>query len=147
MSKLGDTLRKIREQKGYTQQDIADKMGVYRPVISMIESGGRRVTTEELISFADVYHVSVLDILDRREIPMPKFRFPQDIVLPLLLKKLGGATQMSLPEDMTPDERARVVNYLMVPGVKSTFSKNVLVLSLEEEPNEATPIPKDTSHG
>ena len=41
-------LRELRITAGYTQQEIADKTGLTRPAVSLIERGEQRITAEAL---------------------------------------------------------------------------------------------------
>lgn len=59
MSPLAERLRLAREQAGLSQGQVARMLKMHRPTISEIEAGRRRVTVEELASFADTYEVSV----------------------------------------------------------------------------------------
>ena len=55
---LPSRLRDARTLAGLTQKQAAAILGVHRPTISQIESGQRRVSTEELQRFAKAYDVS-----------------------------------------------------------------------------------------
>ena len=59
MGNLGERLRLAREQAGLSQGQVARMLGMHRPTISEIEAGRRRVTAEELATFARTYEVSV----------------------------------------------------------------------------------------
>lgn len=52
---IGDRLRQAREYLGFTQQQIADALGLHRPSISMIEAGERRVAADELKTLSRIY--------------------------------------------------------------------------------------------
>lgn len=51
-------LRTARELAGLSQGQVARVMGIPRPSVSEIEAGRRKVSAEELRSFAQVYSVS-----------------------------------------------------------------------------------------
>src|SRR5438552_2230577 len=57
-NELGNRLREAREMAGLTQTAAAEALGMRRPSVSEIESGRRRVTTDELYKIADLYGVS-----------------------------------------------------------------------------------------
>lgn len=46
-------IRKLRRQKGLTQEKLARKMGVKRELISRIESGRQNITLETLFKIAE----------------------------------------------------------------------------------------------
>lgn len=55
---LGTRLREARELAGLTQSTVARLIGVRRPSVSEMESGLRKVSTEELFKLAELYAVS-----------------------------------------------------------------------------------------
>jgi transcriptional regulator with XRE-family HTH domain len=52
---LGARLRSSREYLGLSQEEVAEHMGLSRPAISNVEAGKRKVSTEELTRFAELY--------------------------------------------------------------------------------------------
>ncbi|MNK80972.1 hypothetical protein D3C87_1007060 [compost metagenome] len=50
--KVGDTLREIREKKGYSQEQLADIMNVSRTTISKIENGKFNFSIDYLSKFS-----------------------------------------------------------------------------------------------
>ena len=55
---IAKRLRAAREQAGLSQGQVAKILGLHRPTISEIEASRRKVSSEELHRFADVYDVS-----------------------------------------------------------------------------------------
>jgi len=51
-------LREARKMAGLSQGQVAKLLEMHRPTISEIEAGRRRVSAEEVISFAELYEVS-----------------------------------------------------------------------------------------
>jgi len=60
---VAQRLRTMRKSRGYTQRDLAKLMGVSPSSISMYETGERGPDFETLESFADVFNVSLSDII------------------------------------------------------------------------------------
>lgn len=60
-------LRAAREAIGFTQAEVAERMGMHRPTLSEIEAGRRAVTSEELAQLARVYATSVAALLAETE--------------------------------------------------------------------------------
>lgn|SRR5574341_699071 len=60
---IGQRLREVREAIGFTQAQVAERLGWHRPTISEIEAGRRAVTSEELYRFAELYATSVSALL------------------------------------------------------------------------------------
>jgi transcriptional regulator with XRE-family HTH domain len=50
--KLGDKIRLVREQRGYSQEHLADIMGINRSTISKIENGKFGITVDYLVRFS-----------------------------------------------------------------------------------------------
>lgn len=57
--RLGEQLRREREYLGYSQDEVADALGITRPAVSLIESGQRKVEALELKRLAALYGRSV----------------------------------------------------------------------------------------
>lgn len=55
---VGDKIRELRKQRGWTQAQIADKIGVTKSVISFYERQDRAPSPEVLIKFARLFDVS-----------------------------------------------------------------------------------------
>jgi transcriptional regulator with XRE-family HTH domain len=50
--KLGDRIRQVREQRGYSQEQLAELMNVNRTTISKIENGKFSITVDYLVRFS-----------------------------------------------------------------------------------------------
>ena len=60
---LGENLRRIRESQGFTQEEIANKVGFSRDVIIRIEKGSKNVTVEELYQLAKTYNKTIDELV------------------------------------------------------------------------------------
>lgn len=60
--RLGRTIRKIRKQKGLTQEQLAEKIGVSTTWIGYIETGYRRPNLKMVYKIARVLDVRIRDI-------------------------------------------------------------------------------------
>ena len=58
MVDFGETLKKLRLQEGLTQQQLADKLGVTKSVVSYYELQERYPSPEVLTKLASIFHVS-----------------------------------------------------------------------------------------
>lgn len=56
---IATRLRKAREDLGFTQREVADKLGLHRPAISEVEAGRRSVTSEELYAFGELFGMPI----------------------------------------------------------------------------------------
>lgn len=62
-------LRRIREERQFSQKDVADYVGVTRQAIAAYETGKREPDYRILKQLADFFHVSVDFLLGRTECP------------------------------------------------------------------------------
>ncbi len=62
--KLGQRVRKFREQKGWSQEDMAEYSGLHRTYISGIERGTRNPTVTIVAQLANALNVTLGDLLD-----------------------------------------------------------------------------------
>ena len=55
---VGERIRELRKQRGWTQAQVAAKIGVTKSVISFYERQDRAPSPEVLIKFAQLFNVS-----------------------------------------------------------------------------------------
>jgi len=55
---ISERLRQAREAAGLSQGQVAKKLEMHRPTISEIEAGRRKVSSQELELFSDLYGVT-----------------------------------------------------------------------------------------
>ena len=67
MSGFSEKLRALRRQRGMTQADVAEQLGISKSAISMYEQGNREPELELLERIADLFGVSVNVMLGRRD--------------------------------------------------------------------------------
>lgn len=62
---------RIKEQRklyGFTQRDIAEKLGISQPSYIRYENGSSEPSQENLVKIADIFDVSVDYLLGRKDI-------------------------------------------------------------------------------
>lgn len=74
MVNIGKRIQRLRKQLGYTQQKLADLLGVSRPTISQMEAGARRICAEELKILADLFNMSIDTLLNPEKEPVVMVR-------------------------------------------------------------------------
>lgn len=67
--KIGQRIKKLREEVGMSQQGLADRLGILRPTISQMENGERKVTAEELIKLSQILNTSVQYLMGLEDQP------------------------------------------------------------------------------
>jgi transcriptional regulator with XRE-family HTH domain len=67
--KIGRRIRELREKTGMSQDALARSVKIPRPAVSQIESGARKIATDELLRLSQIFHVSVDDLLNPEKEP------------------------------------------------------------------------------
>lgn len=62
---LPDTLRAIRNMRGMTQQQVAEKLGIDRSTYTYYETGKTNVDVNTLLKIADILRASHEDLLGK----------------------------------------------------------------------------------
>jgi DNA-binding XRE family transcriptional regulator len=63
-ARLGQKIRKLRDEKGWSQEEFADKCGIGRAHMSLIERGQQNLTLATLHTICKVLGASMSGILD-----------------------------------------------------------------------------------
>ncbi len=66
MSRLGKNIGFLRKQRKWSQQVLADKLGIPRPTIAGYERGYSEPNIETLIRMARTFEISVEDLIERQ---------------------------------------------------------------------------------
>lgn len=103
--KIGDNLKKLRENKGLTQQDMADLMHTHRTGYSKMENNQQDIPVDKLIFVAKHFGISVDDIIFFNE----KNNVPNEVSM----------------EDTAVLEQLKLINEL------DTEEKNILLKLIE----------------
>ena len=64
---LSDNLRALRKQKGYSQEQLAERLNVSRQAVSKWENGASDPSTSNLLALAKLYGISAEDLLKEVE--------------------------------------------------------------------------------
>lgn len=62
--KFGKQVRKIRLEQNLSQEELADRAGVHRTYIGMIERAEKNITLENIEKIAKALKVSPKDLID-----------------------------------------------------------------------------------
>lgn len=68
-------LKKVREEKGLSQKEVADKIGVNRVTLSNIENGKRKLDAVTLYKLSKLYNVDPYKLMDYKEPESVKFAY------------------------------------------------------------------------
>ena len=94
---LSDRIRALRKEHGFSQEQMARKLHLTQGAISQWENGLTVPAADQLMALADVFGITVDELLGReqQETPPPPAR--DDVA--------------ALMADLTPDEQAQVRQY------------------------------------
>ncbi len=92
---IGSKLSKLRKQHGYTQKQLADKLNLSQQVISNIERDTTAPDFEFLQGVADLYHIT-LDELIGRKIYYPKDNSYEQQILSVFEKMDDAKKELSI---------------------------------------------------
>ncbi|MGE0774445.1 MAG: helix-turn-helix domain-containing protein [Sphingomonadaceae bacterium] len=62
--RLGDNVRRLRTDKGWSQEDYADRAGIHRTYVSDIERGARNPTVTVVEKLAKPFGVKAGSLLE-----------------------------------------------------------------------------------
>lgn len=60
---IGDNIRKVRKERGYSQEEFADIAGFSRSYYTEIETGKRNISILNLIKIIEALHVNPNEII------------------------------------------------------------------------------------
>ncbi len=63
---IGNRVKHARINKRMTQQELADRLDVHRPIITELEKGNRQLKVCEMVELCLLFNVSPLDLLGVR---------------------------------------------------------------------------------
>src|SRR4051794_22032981 len=77
--RIGETLRTLRKDHGLSLGEAAERSGLSRSFIGMVEQGNSEIALSRLIRLADVYGVFIADLFTSiRQTPEPELTHKQD---------------------------------------------------------------------
>ena len=60
---VGKNIRALRHQRGWSQEDVANRLGISIPAFSKIETGVTDINLSRLEQIANIYEVNVVNLL------------------------------------------------------------------------------------
>jgi len=61
-SRFGDRLRQLRDERGYSQEALAERAGLHRNYVGGVERGERNVALENIVKLAKALSVKPADL-------------------------------------------------------------------------------------
>jgi transcriptional regulator with XRE-family HTH domain len=60
---IGDRVARLRKERGFTQMELAEKVGIIQTIVSAIEKGALKLSAEMAVRFAVALEISTDDLL------------------------------------------------------------------------------------
>jgi transcriptional regulator with XRE-family HTH domain len=122
MQHVGQTIKKIREDKDLTQQQIADLVHMHRSNYSRVEAGERDLSIDSINTIARFFGMTI-DQLVNFDGAMPQEVTTEDKTL---------LEQVKLIQELEPEEKSMVFKmidtFLTKKKFKDFFQKNIAAL-------------------
>jgi transcriptional regulator with XRE-family HTH domain len=110
--KIGDNLKKLRENFGLTQQQIADLIHTHRSGYSKIENNQQDVSLEALIKLSKQFNMSVDEIIS-----FDNNRIPDEISI----ADKATLEQLQLINELEPEEKTILLKLIETFVSKKRF--------------------------
>jgi transcriptional regulator with XRE-family HTH domain len=120
MDTVGEKIKKLREAKGWNQDELARKVGVTRVSLSYIENNNRQIKPNELSRFADALEISTDQLLGR--IPLDEINL-EKIYPP---NKTQETMRISVPAKNVKKFKEVLLYILNKVGAKPNIGETVL---------------------
>jgi transcriptional regulator with XRE-family HTH domain len=118
----GQNIKKIREEKGMTQQQIAELIHMHRSNYSKIESGQREISVDALNKIAKYFGMTIDQIVN----------FDGAVPQEITVEDKTLMEQLKMIQELEPEEKSMVFKmvdtFLTKKKFKDFFQKNVAML-------------------
>ncbi|WP_166872220.1 helix-turn-helix domain-containing protein [Salinibacterium sp. ZJ450] len=74
LGEVGARLKRLRQLRGVTLADLAERTGISKSTLSRLETGQRRASLELLLPLAQVYRVPLDDLVGAPDVGDPRLR-------------------------------------------------------------------------
>ncbi|MDX6187754.1 helix-turn-helix transcriptional regulator [Flavobacterium sp. Fl-318] len=122
MQHIGKNIKRIREEKGLTQQSIADLIAMHRSNYSRVETGDRELSLEAVGKIAKYFNMTIDQLVNLEG------EIPQEITI----EDKTLVEQIKLIQELEPEEKniifKMVDTFLTQKKFKDFFAKNVASL-------------------
>ena len=122
MQHIGKNIKKIREEKGLTQQSIADLIAMHRSNYSRVETGDRDLSIDAIGKIAKYFNITIDQLVN----------FEGDIPQEVTIEDKSLAEQVKLIQGLELEEKNMVFKmvdtFLTQKKFKDFFQKNIATL-------------------
>jgi transcriptional regulator with XRE-family HTH domain len=122
MQHIGKNIKRIREEKGLTQQSIADLIAMHRSNYSRVETGDRDLSIDAISKIAKYFNMTIDQLVN----------FEGDIPQEVTIEDKALVEQVKLIQELEPEEKSMVFKmvdtFLTQKKFKDFFAKNIASL-------------------
>jgi len=122
MQHIGKNIKKIREEKGLTQQSIADLIAMHRSNYSRVETGDRDLSIDAIGKIAKYFNMTIDQLVN----------FDGNIPQEVTIEDKTLLEQVKLIQELEPEEKNMVFKmvdtFLTQKKFKDFFQKNIATL-------------------
>ena len=119
---IGTNIKRLREQRGMKQNEIADLIGMHRSNYSKIESGQREISISALDKIAQYFNISLDQLVHMGD----------DIPKEITVEDKTAIEQVRLIQELEQEEKKMIFKmvetFLTKKKFKDFFQKNVATL-------------------
>lgn len=139
-SLIAKKIKHYRTKARFSQQDLAERMDLSRPTISLIEQNKRKVSVEEMVRFCSVFDVTPSELLEQKKEVEPRDKTDKsdENILELYkeYKEKFQKKPVSSPRTTNPlEDYLREVNPYYVPSEKPFYEVTDSAGILREKEN------------
>lgn len=116
--KFAERLKDLRTKRGYSQQDLAKKLGISKSTISMLEVGSRQPSKEMMELIADFFNVTLDYLMGKDDVSFYFFTPEQS---DLLVKLSADESLYTLVEKVvngSDEQKKRLLQMAELMGIK-----------------------------
>lgn len=63
LNRFGEKIHNLRKEKGWSQEELADRSGFHRTYIGFIERGERNISLKAIKTIADTFDINLSELL------------------------------------------------------------------------------------
>lgn len=131
--KIGKFLKNLRKEKGITQEQLGEKIGVTNKTISRWETGNYMPPVECLTLLSDIYGVSINEIISGQRLSRDEFTDAAEENLSNALEISEGAykeTEKKLFVTLLISTILAITIIILIPLDKGHFLRGLIIIAL-----------------
>lgn len=104
---MNDKIKKLRKSKGWTQTELAKRLGTSQKVITSYETGAKKPPIKRLPNLAAVFGITIDELIDSQSIQIQEHK-------PHVHKNSRTAKMQELFEKLPPEEQRVILKQVKV---------------------------------